>query len=155
MCSPSLGEHFLLASTAEGSYHKIRRVVYAVFANGLVLAFSKSPLVSWPSFRCFSTCLGGTEQCRMLSHNPEQRELPQVELHIRCLRPGWTNIHPSSIPTLPQAPRVHHGGLPSSPSGPQEAGNGYQFLWDSLNQSVAHRRQRWFLLQNLYWSHTL
>lgn len=74
----------------------------------------KSPLVSWPLFRCFSICLSGTEQCWMLSHCPELRKLPKIELHFRCLRPGWTSIHPSSIPTLPQAPRVHRGALHSS-----------------------------------------
>ena len=37
-----------------------------------------------------------------------------------------------------QGPRVSQRDLSSFPSGSQEVGNGYQFLWDSLNESVAH-----------------
>ena len=55
-----------------------------------------------------------------------------------------------------QGPRVSQRDLSSFPSGSQEVGNGYQFLWDSLNESVAHSQaemEQWPLIQDPHWSH--
>ena len=56
----------------------------------------------------------------------------------KTLRSGYTkSILPHPYSAF-QGPRVSQRGLSSFRSGSQEVENGYQFLWDSLNESVAH-----------------
>lgn len=117
---------FFLTFTAEDYYHKIWWSVWHL-------------LMAW----FFLSSLLALFHLSQLAQN--NIECSFVTLDLRAfglyIRPLDLNILMSILPhpySAFQGSRVSQRGLSSFPSGSQEFGNGYQFLWDSLNKSVAH-----------------